>query len=305
MIIIIGILCVVCIEQTIYIHRTNIQLSEWLDYLKSVKKAPEQKSFVKTKGILSEINYALNDILEETRKQFITSAKSEEANKQILTNLSHDVRTPLASLTGCLEALTEGKIKPDEQAEYIHIAYRKALNLKELVDTLFEWFKISSNEQEYQLKEYDVNELTRQIIISFLPILEKENINLEVRIPEEEWLLFIDRIAYERILNNLLGNVLKHGKCSRLEVAICQRKNMVMIEITNDGVTIPKEEIHYIFDRLYKCDAARSEKGSGLGLAITRELVIAMKGEITAQSLQGKTSFYLTFPLCKKKVRFE
>ncbi len=305
MIIIICILCITCAGQAVYIYHSKKQLSGWLDYLRNVKNAPEQKHFVKAKGILSEINYTLNDILEENRKQLVKSAKAEEANKQILTNLSHDVRTPLASLTGCLEALNEGRIKPGGQAEYIRIAYRKAISLKELVDTLFEWFKINSREQEYQLKEYDINELTRQIIIGFLPIIENENINLEVCIPEEECFLFMDKMAYERILNNLFSNALKHGKCSRLTVTIHQNQDAAVIEVSNDGITIPKEDIQHIFDRLYKCDTARSEKGSGLGLSITKELVTAMKGEITAHTRQEETSFILTFPLCKKKVRFK
>lgn len=302
MIIAVCILCILCVGQALYIYRIRNQLSEWLDYLKDIKKAPERKNFVKDKGTLAEINYEMNDILEESRNQFVRLIKAEEANKQILTNLSHDVRTPLASLMGYLEALDQDRVKESEREEYIHVAYTKALNLKELVDILFEWFKINSNEQEYQMKEYDVNELTRQIIIGYLPIVQDKKINLEVQISDEELFLLIDKIAYERIVNNLFSNALKHGKCSKIAIAIQQNKGMVTIEIANDGVTIPKEDLPYIFERLYKCDSARSQSGNGLGLAIVKELVTAMHGNITATSMQGEeTSFHLAFPLYVRK----
>lgn len=301
MIAILCILCILCLGQAIYIHRFNKQLLEWLDYLKSIKNAPNQKNFIRAKGVLAEINYEMNDILARNRNSFIKLMKIDETNKQILTNLSHDVRTPLASLIGYLEALEQGRVRINEQKKYAHIAYKKALNLKELVDILFEWFKINSNEQKYQLQEYDVNELTRQIIIGYLPIMERENIALRVYIPEEEWFMFIDKIAYERIINNLLGNALKHGKCSEMVIGIHQNEDLVIIEIANNGETIPKDKMPYIFDRLYKCDSTHSKYGNGLGLAIVKELVTAMQGNITAQSFQGKTSFYLTFPLCVRK----
>lgn len=297
-----SILFVICIGQAVYIRRAGRQLSEWLDYLKSIKSSPYQKYFIKDSGILAEINFEMNDILEENRRQLIRLTKAEEANKQILTNLSHDVRTPLASLLGYLEALEQGREGISGQKEYIHTAYRKALNLKEYIDILFEWFKLNANEAEYQFSEYDVNELTRQVIIGYLPIVERENVTMEVHISEEEWPLLIDRIAYERIINNLLGNALKHGKCSKIAVNIQKNDGRVMIEITNNGAVIPKEEIPYIFERLYQCDSARSQSGSGLGLAIVKELVTVMQGEITARSSpEQETSFCLTFPLFVRK----
>lgn len=292
---------IICIAQAMRIHRVNRQLSEWSDYLQNVQNFPEQKCFVKGNGSLAKINFQINDILEKNRQQLTRLTNAEEANKQILTNLSHDVRTPLASLIGYLEALEQERVTEDGQKEYCRIAYQKALDLKELVDILFEWFKINAAEQEYHMEDCDVNELTRQIIIGYLPIVESRDISLEVQISEEEYFVTLDRLAYERIINNLLGNALKHAECSKLTVRTHQSNGSVVIETANDGLPIPKEEIPYLFDRLYKCDAARSQSGSGLGLAIVKELVTAMHGKVTAESLPGKTSFYLSFPLSIRK----
>lgn len=303
LLVITGVLCTVCVGQALYIRRTGRQLSEWLGYLRSIRKAPGRKIFTKEKGLLAEINYEMNDILEENRKQLVRLTKAEEASRQILTNLSHDVRTPLASLLGYLEALEHDRVRAAEREEYMHTAYRKALDLKELVDILFEWFKLSAEAYEYQYGEYDVNELTRQIIIGYLPVFEKESVTPEIHISEEEWFLRIDRIAYGRIMDNLLTNALKHGNCSKIAIRIQKNDTSVIIRITNDGAVIPEDDLPNIFERLYRCDDSRSQSGSGLGLAITKELVTAMQGEITALSAHGETTFCLTFPLCAGNVR--
>ena len=129
----------ICMAEFLYILRIRKQLAEWLVFLKNLHRTPERNFFVKGNDILADINFELNGILEESRRQFVKLQRAENANQQLLTDLSHDVRTPLASLIGYLESLDSGSAK--EQEEYIHIAYRKALDLQELTDTLFQWFK--------------------------------------------------------------------------------------------------------------------------------------------------------------------
>lgn len=299
--IIICILSVICIVQAAQLFHIQKQLSEWLNYLKEIRTSPAQKYFTKDNKILAEINYEINEILDENRKQLINLTKAETANRQILTNLSHDVRTPLASLTGYLEALAQNRAAEDEKNEYIRIAYQKALNLKELITILFEWFKINSHEQEYQINRYDINELTRQILIDFLPMTEQKDIRLDIQIPADDIFCFIDKIAYKRIINNLLDNFIKHSQCTQIKVKIQKSENTAFIELTNNGKKIPEEELPYIFNRLYKCDFARSQNGTGLGLTIAKELVTAMNGEINAQSSPKETAFFLSFPLNVRK----
>ncbi len=154
-----------------YICWLKKQLVEWWNNLKEIKDFPERKLFVKGNGILAQITFELNGLLEKNRRQIFELKKAEEMNQQILANLSHDIRTPLASLTGYLEALAKGKEIKSE--EYIKIAYRKVWDLKELADVLFEWFRIQAKEQMYQKEWYDMNELTREIIIEFLPYYRK------------------------------------------------------------------------------------------------------------------------------------
>lgn len=290
----------ICIGEFIYILHVQKQLSEWLDFLKSLHHAPKQNSFVKGDDILADINFEINRILEESRRQFERLQRAESANQQLLTDLSHDVRTPLTSLIGYLESLDSRNTK--EQEEYIRIAYRKSLDLQELIDMLFQWFKLTSDEQIYQMKICDINELTREVMIEHLPVLEKKNISFSANIPEDEWHVKIDKMAYARIINNLLNNAVKHGKCTFIEVVTGKFEDIVSVSVSNNGTAIPENELPFIFKRLYQCENPHSGKGNGLGLAIARELTRAMSGEITVQSIQGgKTTFYLEFPLIVRK----
>lgn len=291
----IFVLFLICVGEFFWIFQMQSQLTEWLNYLKIVKETPGQKLFTKKRGILAEISFELNEILEKNRRQFLELKRVEKVNQQILTNLSHDVRTPLASLIGYLEVLDSGKAKDADI--YIHVAYRKALDLKELVDLLFEWSQIHSKEHPYQMECYDINELTREILIEFLPLMEQSRIDLEVKVSEEEWFLRIDRIAYTRIVRNLIYNAIQHGICNLIRIEIQREEKGILISVFNNGIIIPKDKIKSIFDRCYQCDTARSGGGNGLGLTIVKELVMAMGGMVSVESVSGYGStFYLKFP---------
>lgn len=110
----------------------------------------------------------------------------------------------------------------------------------------------------------------------------------------------LDAEGYARVLNNLIQNILTHSQADNLGIALSVQGQRVHVTVSDDGVGIDKEDLHRIFDRLYKCDKGRSGKGSGLGLSIVRQLVEKMGGNITADSVVGKgTTFYLSFPLAR------
>ena len=289
----IALFCI-CLLQMLYIRRIRGQLKEWLSDLREIRNSPYQKLFTAKRGIVSDITFELNDILSENQKQIEKLRKADTANRQMLTNLSHDVRTPLASLIGYLEALDHDLA--DDPKEYVKISYQKALSLKNLTDMLFEWCKISSDEQPYQIAPQDVNELTREVMIEWLPIMEKKSIELKTDISDDEFLINVDDAAYKRIINNIIKNAVCHGNCSMIGVNIQKKEAGVSICISNNGAPIPQDKLPFIFERLYKCDDARSEAGSGLGLSIARELVLAMGGRIEAASSGQETAFTIDFP---------
>jgi signal transduction histidine kinase len=257
-----------------------------------------RRVFVHGKGALSEIGYRINAMAEAHQYQIADLEKSEQAHKRLLTSLSHDVRTPLTSLLGYLDALHAKVVAGDEQERYVEIARNKAYDLKNLVDILFEWFKLDSRERTFHYEKTDINEYTRSLIIDWIPVFEQKGIELEVAIADDECAVALDRDAYARIMNNLIQNAVIHSGGDRLQIEIAPGEDAVFVSVSDNGSGVPEAKLPYLFDRLYKCDDARSERGSGLGLSIVKELVTAHKGTVSVTSIPGeRTTFTVSLPL--------
>jgi signal transduction histidine kinase len=280
-----------------YLRREKQQQKEWINQLKRFHAEDHEHLFSKQGGASAEIAFELNRIVGENQEEIRQYKKKDQANRMLLTSLSHDVRTPLASLLGYLEALEKGILDEQETKEYISVAYRKASDLHMFTDTLFDWFKLNSQEQQYKMENVDINELTRLTLVEWLPMLDQSQIELTIDIPDEENILSLDPFAYTRIINNLLQNAITHGQCSKVSISIKRNENCTSIYLGNNGNVIPSDQLPYIFDRLYKGDASRTDRGSGLGLAIVNELVRGMGGSIDVpRSDETETVFQINFP---------
>ena len=227
-----------------------------------------------------------------------TVRQTEETNRQLMTSLSHDVRTPLTTLLGYLDAAHKGLVTGKDRDDYIETARRKAHDLKEYIDVLFDWFKLNSNEFALEIQSVEAAELTRNILIDWIPIFEDKQVDYDIDIPEQPVRVRLDMDSYMRIINNLIQNVIAHSHADKIKISLSKKDNNMELLLADNGVGIEKEDLKHIFERLYKCDKGRSEKGSGLGLSIVHQLVEKMGGSITVESFPGKgTEFVLSFPL--------
>ncbi len=252
----------------------------------------------RVKKQILEMSDALEDIKNGNGNRLSVYRQMEETNRQLMTSLSHDVRTPLTTLIGYLDAAHKGIACGKEREDYIETARRKAHDLKEYIDVLFDWFKLGSNEFSMNIVEVDLTELTRNILIDWIPIFEDTQVDFTIDIPDQPFRVQIDPDGYMRILNNLIQNVISHSHADKIAIALSEQGGNIKILLSDNGIGIDKEDLKHIFDRLYKCDKGRSEKGSGLGLAIVHELVEKLNGTITADSVPGEgTIFTLKFPL--------
>ena len=232
-----------------------------------------------------------------SQTQLIRQKQSEQAYKRLMTSISHDVKTPLASLVGYLEAIECKIVAGEEKDEYVHVAFEKAHYLKHFVENLFEWVKLDSGEQIFRFEALDLNEVSRNVIADWISVLENSNFGYEFDIPETEYLMRIDVNAYSRILNNLLQNVLIHSKGNKVIFRISENNRQARITLTDNGKGISPDHLPHIFERMYQCDQSRSAKGNGLGLSIVKELVAAHKGTIAADSTPDKgTIFTILLP---------
>ena len=294
---IIAVLSVITSCYTVY--RVKKQISEITDALVDVKNGNGNRRILSaTNELTAPIVFEINEIMVAYENRLSSVRHTEEANRRLMTSLSHDIRTPLTTLIGYLDAVNKGIAKGKERDEYIETARRKAYDLKEYIDVLFDWFKLNSNEFAMEINEIEATELTRNILIDWIPIFEDKQIDYNIDIPEQPLRVKLDIDGYMRILNNLIQNIIAHSHADKIEISLSKQGNSMRILLKDNGIGIEKEDLKHIFERLYKCDKGRSEKGSGLGLSITRQLVEKMNGTITADSVKGKgTEFILLFPL--------
>lgn len=292
--------CIVCI----------LIFMQYIQYrrIKNIKKTIEdvlggQDSltlYTNENDALGELVFEINKLLSSYREQKQNYEKEQKDKKRLLSNLSHDVRTPLVSVIGYIEAVIQNRIDESKKIDYIETAYHKALVLKEQINQLFELVQNDANEIELQFEKVDICEFLRQIIIDFLPIIEKDQLTFEANIPDNEIYISADKYCITRIFQNLIRNTLIHGKSGNyLGVFVSKKNEDVFIDITDKGMGIEKEHLPFIFDRLYKADHART-RGGGIGLAISKELSNKMNGNIEIlRSLPGDTVFRVTFPVTK------
>lgn len=286
------------------IRRVKKQIAEMADALNDVKNGNGNRRILSAANELTApIAYEINEIVVSYENRLSVVRQAEETNRQLMTSLSHDVRTPLTTLIGYLDAAHKGIVAGKEREDYIETARRKAHELKEYIDVLFDWFKLNSNEFALEPESVEAAELTRNILIDWIPVFEDRQLDYSIDIPEQPVRVRLDTDGYMRILNNIIQNVIAHSHADRIEISLSKQGGNMKLLLADNGVGIEKEDLKHIFERLYKCDKGRSEKGSGLGLSIVHQLAEKMGGSITAESQPGKgTAFTLIFPLDDRKV---
>lgn len=279
----------------------KMQVSEMLEILNEIQGGNgNRRILAQTSELIAPIAYEISNIIISYENELTEYRKTEEANKQLMTSLSHDVRTPLTTLIGYLDAAHKGIVTGQEREQYIETARKKAYDLKDYIDILFDWFKLNSNEFTMNIAAVEATELTRNILIDWIPIFEDNQIGYIIDIPDRPIKVNLDFNGYTRILNNLIQNVIAHSGADKIKLAMSYENDNMRLILSDNGKGIDKEDLKYIFERLYKCDKGRSEKGSGLGLSIVRQLTERMNGSITADSNAGVgTSFTILFPIIK------
>ena len=277
------------------LRRVRTQLALIKDALEDIEGGNLNRRILAGENDMTKkICYGINEIAVNSQAQLIRQRQSEQAYKRLMTSLSHDVKTPLASLVGYLEAVENKIVIGEEKDEYIHVTHEKA---QSFVENLFEWVKLDSGEQIFHFEKFDLNELSRNIIADWIPVLENSSFEYEFVIPETEYFIRIDVNAYTRVLNNLLQNMIVHSEGDKMELHIFEDMRQAKIIISDNGKGITPDNLPHIFERMYQCDQSRSAKGNGLGLAITKELISVHKGTITAESNSGHgTKFTILLP---------
>ncbi|WP_411163009.1 sensor histidine kinase [Lactobacillus johnsonii] len=254
---------------------------------------------------LQKVIDSINALVDSTVASMEEERQIEQSKDDLITNVSHDIRTPLTSIIGYLGLLKSSELNED-QTKYIQIAYDKALQMKALAEDLFEYTTLrSSTNNKLVLAPLHVNSMLEQVAAGFELEAEKKNITFNVITRPRDLVIDADAKMIVRMLNNLISNALKYGHGATEINLIANKVNNEFVElrVENNGEQIPKKSLQKIFDRFYRVESSRNLKtgGTGLGLAITKSIVDLHGGNIKCQSTAELTSFIIQLPLHSPK----
>lgn len=294
-------LIILVIILLLHIYKVRKNLKYINDILTEIETGRSNQKFLLYKNNnLSQIGYKLNSILYKYENQIEELNIALESNKQLMTSLSHDVRTPMTTLIGYLDAINMRLVEGRKKEDYLMQANAKAYDLKNYIDVLFDWFRLNSDEETFYIEVVDIVETTREILKDWIPIWEERKIDYEIDIPETSKKVEIDINCFKRIINNIVQNILVHSKADKIVILTLVSQDEFILKISDNGIGIAEEDLKYIFERLYKCNKGRSEKGNGLGLSIVKMLTEKMQGLVKAESkINQGTVFTIEFPIKK------
>ncbi|MDZ5471280.1 HAMP domain-containing sensor histidine kinase [Bacillus sp. 31A1R] len=267
---------------------------------RAIKGNVKTRLFANQDTLTNELIFSINELIEKLEIVQIENIQAQEARKRLLSSISHDIRTPLTSIIGYVDALSdETVVTEDERQEYVNIISKKSYHLKELIDQIFQMAKIDADEVPMNFERMDLAEWTRELVIDFLPELQRNKFQLELKIPEKSCYVFADKLSLSRVISNLIKNVLLHGKEGEfLGIEMSETNEEFILHIWDKGPGIEKEDYEKVFERMYRNDQSRTfTGGSGLGLAITKALLLKNGGEIWVESIPWKkTTFSFSIP---------
>lgn len=241
-----------------------------------------------------ELGQAFNDMAEQINYQFVQLQSNDKTRREMLTDLSHDLRTPLAALQGYLETIQlKGRSLSDEQhARFIAIAFKNANQLKKLVDQIFELAHLEGGQVTINLETFPLTELLHDIVAKFQHQINEKKIGLNIDPKQCDYMVYTDIGKLERVLSNLIDNAIRHTDLGgEINVKVSEiGNNKLNLSVIDNGTGIHEKELAYIFDARYRASNAISDnkEHGGLGLAITQKLLLLLKSEISVESQLGK-----------------
>lgn len=244
----------------------------------------------------SSMAASLNRMVEEIRRLIDKEREAERTKNELITNVAHDLRTPLTSIIGYLELLSNksAPLPPEIQKKYLNIAYSKSKRLEKLIEDLFGFTKLNYGKISMQVSEVDIIKLLGQLLEEAYPNFSSKNLSYELKSNVTTKVILADGNLLARLFDNLINNAIKYGaEGKRVLVKVHASAKNVQVSVTNYGYVIPEEELSLIFEKFYRVEQSRSTNtgGTGLGLAIVKNIVKMHGGDITVKSDLNGTVF--------------
>lgn len=295
--------CCILIFRNIYFSNQINEINRTLQHIKDGNFNIRVRFYSGSKGIRN-LGINLNSIIDEFQCMAEKKEYLDESRKKMVSNISHDLRTPLTSILGYLEALhKDSKLNNKEKKYFLDVVYSKSQTLYSLLEEFFQISKLEAEDVLIKVEKINLTNMVQEALVGFYQEFTNEKIEPIIEISEKDFFVWGDSKAIDRILSNLLINALRYGKEQKIiGIKMREKNSMVWIDIWNVGPGINIKDIPYIFDRLYTAEPSRNKKsyGSGLGLTIVKKLVERLRGEVLVKSIPNeKTTFSFSLPLYK------
>ncbi|CEI83253.1 two-component sensor histidine kinase [Oceanobacillus oncorhynchi subsp. incaldanensis] len=293
-IVILSILLVVCISMLLLLYWDIRRITS---QLKGINENFGTNELIRTnthsRGLLRFIEN-INQLIHLFKQDQQRKQRREEALKQEITNLSHDLRTPLTSIKGFSELMADPSLSDAEKKDFLAIIQKKIDHLTMMVDQFYELSQIESSDQKFSIQQVSLNQLVVDTMLLFYHDFEKNKLQIEIdetAVPP----ILADEKAVHRIISNIVQNALRYAE-SYFTIRLAEEEECVRLEAENDITVLDdKTELHRIFDRSYRMDSSRAGGQLGLGLHIVRQLVMKLGGQIDAKLEDNKFQLVVLF----------
>ena len=238
-------------------------------------------------------------ISAELEKSYEKLSSVDKLRKEMIANISHDLRTPLTNLSGFIETLflRRHDITLPERERYLSIAIKESERLKKLIDDLFELSKLEANQVKVNAEPFPIAELLQDVIAKYEVLCSQKNIKISSNLSEQTPWVVADIKLIDRVLQNLLDNAIKYNfdKDGKVDLNLQKADNQLVIQILNTGKTIDPSVLPQLFDRYFKVSS--SDSSTGLGLAIVKKTLELHQSDIHVESANEQTAFSFSLPI--------
>lgn len=278
---------IVCCQRAVFRRGTRRQILGMAEELKEILDKDEDTYlmvFTNHKELMI-LAAQINRLLEESSKAKADFYRSEMASKRMLSNISHDIKTPMTVVLGYLEIM---RLQGVFDREMLEKTEQKARNMLELMNQFFTLAKLEAGDTPLKLSKVDVGGICREAVLGFYEILTEKDFQVEVKIPSEPVWVKGDPEALQRILWNLISNVIRYGwEGGYLGIFLREEERIVCVDVEDKGRGIDRKFAENVFERLFTMEDSRSRKvqGNGLGLTIAKNLALQMDGDIVLESV--------------------
>ena len=254
---------------------------------------------VKTDDELGDLAASINSMASKLKKSIEDERHIEQAKNELITGVSHDLRTPLTSVIGFLGLLTDRENRSEEELQrYTEIAHKKAIKLQSLIDELFEFTRVSYGGISIKKTKINLGELLEQLTDEFYPVLSDEGMECRISVPDDKVYIMADGDLLVRLFENLINNSIRYGKDGKyIDVVLKRQDKIIFVDVINYGNKISDSDIPYIFEQFYRADKSRTSfnGGTGLGLAIVKRIAELHNGTVRVESSEKQTCFEVNF----------